>query len=500
MKKYFVTFPIFYKFNKELFFDTLYYNILKQIKQKYQNLKEKTKDKKISNSIQEVKNKIINLIILKQGKVKDPETALLYNILNNVELYFGTKFYDYIINFSNFMNKIYDNFLRRFKDNKIFENSSEDDEKKTSTQDIDLNLFTDFVFFIRSYNFEKEEIKFYSEYWNDSFIHIPFNSIKPQFKDFSFLKINNNLEVNNIKDKTTFTINNIDDYCIEPLLYYICYLYYQSDHQINVCNLNKYIRMDRYNSVSFIKTHWDEISAYFCEILCSPVIISIFNEMILKYDSFKSHLFLNEDEIKKIINNIRFFNFDSDFTGDTQGRIMMVYVTGIINTTYEPDINKLVYLSTLLIVLVNEIVGHVNVRYQNFLNKNEKKFLSPKPEFESDYSKKRKKESGEFIEGALFGDYKCQMTLREILFILDKRNYYEKKDYIEFRKEFEKCKNLKLDNVSDELKKIMELYEININEENLNENENQKYSVQRNSAQKKYTFPNHHSFNKIHFK
>ena len=92
------------------------------------------------------------------------------------------------------------------------------------------------------------------------------------------------------------------------------------------------------------------------------------------------------------------------------------------------------------------------------------------------------------------------MTLREILFILDKRNYYEKKDYIEFRKEFEKCKNLKLDNVSDELKKIMELYEININEENLNENENQKYSVQRNSAQKKYTFPNHHSFNKIHFK
>ena len=75
-------------------------------------------------------------------------------------------------------------------------------------------------------------------------------------------------------------------------------------------------------------------------------------------------------------------------------------------------------------------LSDINVRYQNFLNKNEKKFLSPKPEFESDYSKKRKKESGEFIEGALFGDYKCQMTLREILFNLDKKIIIMKKKVI----------------------------------------------------------------------
>ena len=129
------------------------------------------------------------------------------------------------------------------------------------------------------------------------------------------------------------------------------------------------------------------------------------------------------------MNNIRFFNFDSDFTGDTQGRIMMVYVIGNIKENNELRINKLIYLATLLIVLLHEVVGHVNVRYQNFLNKNKKVFHSPKPEFESDYSIKRKKESGEFVEGALFGDYKCQMTLREILFILDKNNYYKYKNY-----------------------------------------------------------------------
>ena len=67
---------------------------------------------------------------------------------------------------------------------------------------------------------------------------------------------------------------------------------------------------------------------------------------------------MNEDKIKKIINNIRLFNFDFDLTGDTQGRIMLVYVTGIIKTTYKPDINKLVNFSTLLIVLVHEIVRH----------------------------------------------------------------------------------------------------------------------------------------------
>ena len=32
LKKYFPTFPIIYKINKELYFNTLYYNILKQIK------------------------------------------------------------------------------------------------------------------------------------------------------------------------------------------------------------------------------------------------------------------------------------------------------------------------------------------------------------------------------------------------------------------------------------------------------------------------------------
>ena len=500
LKKYFPTFPIIYKFNKELYFNTLYYNILKQIKQKYNKLKSFKNYKDMSSTIVKSKAKIEELL-MKEDKRNESKIKFLNGLLNNIDSYFGTQFYNYIINYSVFLKNIYDNFLKRFKGNPIFENSNEDNKNIILNNNVELNcnvelnLFNDFIFFLRSYNFEKQDIIFYYQYWNDSFIHISFDNLGwEKFGELSLSKINNNLIVKNKLAKASFIINNIDDYCITPLLHFINY------KEPNICNLNKFIRMDRFDSVSFIKSHWDKVSVYFCNILCSPVIISIFNAIIFKYNDsqFKSHLFLNQIEIKEIINNIRFFNFNSDFTGDTQGRIMMVYVTGNIKDNNELVVNKLIYLATLLIVLFHEIVGHVNVRYQNFLNKNKKVFHSPKPEFESDYFIKREKKIGEFVEGALFGDYKCQMTLREILFILDINNYYNYKNYKEFRKAFLQSKNLHLTNVSVELKNILKIFEINLDENFLNQKQYEKYSVQK-ARENKFTFPSHHSFDKLKF-
>ena len=53
--KYIATFPIFYKFNYELYFYYLYYLFIKQIKKKYQNNKSKSAQKNLYEIIEDIK-------------------------------------------------------------------------------------------------------------------------------------------------------------------------------------------------------------------------------------------------------------------------------------------------------------------------------------------------------------------------------------------------------------------------------------------------------------
>ena len=158
LKKYLPTFPILYKINKELYFNTLYYNILKQIKQKYNKLKSFQNDKDMNSTIVKSKTKIEEM---KKDKSNESEIKFLNGLLKNIDSYFGTQFYDYIINYSVFLKNIYVNFLKRFKGNPIFENSNEDNKNIILNNNVELNcnvelnLFNDFIFFLRSYNFEK---------------------------------------------------------------------------------------------------------------------------------------------------------------------------------------------------------------------------------------------------------------------------------------------------------------------------------------------------------
>ena len=62
------------------------------------------------------------------------------------------------------------------------------------------------------------------------------------------------------------------------------------------------------------------------------------------------------------------------------------------------------------------------------------------------------------------------MTLNQILFILDKKNYSV--NYEEFRINFEtKGNNTTLDNISEELKNIIKIYEIKIDDNDMDKKE-----------------------------
>ena len=54
-------------------------------------------------------------LLKKKDKSNESEIIFLNGLLNNIDSYFGTQFYDYIINYSVFLKNIYVNFLKRFK-------------------------------------------------------------------------------------------------------------------------------------------------------------------------------------------------------------------------------------------------------------------------------------------------------------------------------------------------------------------------------------------------
>ena len=145
-----------------------------------------------------------------------------------------------------------------------------------------------------------------------------------------------------------------------------------------------------------------------------------------------------------------------------------------------------------MITCIHEIIGHLYIRINNYLNKDEK-ISSLMPNFPIKYAEERGKESGEVIEEKLFGNYKFEMTMKEILFTLDKENY--KKGLIEFQKNFQKANEIEINNISNDLKNILNNFGISLAE--LKVNSKYKYSVNRSKNQNKFRFPQHHSLLQI---
>ena len=468
--KYIPTFPIYYKYNHELYFGVLYYLVVRQIQKRYDKIKKNNFGTNLNEIIVQFKKNI------KANESYDNNERLMDCIKNYLN-----KLYDYIINLSKFMSKVMIKFTFRF-DNNVFKNNPS--EK-------DINLFTDFMFYLFSYNFEKYD-PLYESIWNDSLVHENLRDVFIPIVSYKHC-IEKNYNNNSIRikiDDLDFTINNINDYCIEPLLNYILLFKVKP----NVCTLNNYLRIDKYDSCLFLKKAWEKLADYISDILTSPVINSIFSLVCEKENENEIILFhcFNKYEIKEIINNIRFFNFKSDFSGSTKSSLLLIYAQANMQSDYEESISILIYIIKILIILIHEIIGHLNIRYQQYLNNNFKniKLKSPKPEEGSEYANKRGAESGEFVEEQLFGNYEGEMTLGQILFVLDIQNYKES-NHESFREKFKNCKTLQIKDISNELKEILALFNIKLSDEDFENNK--VYSVQKNIKKNKYYVGTYHA-------
>ena len=474
-KKYNQTFPIFFSINKELFFNSLIYMFIKSIKQNYDDEKKNIKNKDI---LIKKKDYYLNLKqnLENSGDIdKNNKLKNLDIIINNIELVLAINFYDYIINISKFINFIYDRFKLKFEKSDIFKCSEFNELKQKN----DINLFQDFMYFLTKFNFNNiDQMNFYSFIWEETFYPIHLNEINDSGKNFTMKLIGNDLKIT-LKGKDSY-IKNINYYISDVKDFIKNFInFYQRIPDLY--ELDKFLKFDKYNNV-FIKSHWNELSDYLADILCSETIKEIYKQM------YKMDLIISDKiQIKKILDSLKFFNYETDFIGETKKRFLIIYIQSQLKNDYNPniDLTKLIYLTVFLICCIHEIIGHLYLRINNYLE--DKQINSPQPLYPSDYAKTRKKESGEYIEEMLFGNYNFEMTIKEILFTLDKENY--NKNNLTFRENFKKANNQEIF-ISNSLKEILNLYDININKIKLNSLE--KFFVNK-AKNEKIKFPKHHS-------
>jgi len=157
---------------------------------------------------------------------------------------------------------------------------------------------------------------------------------------------------------------------------------------------------------------------------------------------------LNDQEyLSQIIDNIRFFIYDTNSCVFTNGNSLRTYEFGLYQLAETISDSLLGFYSFNIISNIQVICGHFNFLIKN-LNSLVNSLDSPTKEDKninlySDYGKKRKKESAEKIEILLFGRKIIELTKKKALFILEPSNYIYGLE--NFNENFKKCNSKKFE-------------------------------------------------------
>ena len=404
--------------NKELYLYNLYMTFLDSLIQKINGYK-----KVINNNSVEY-HKIFESLILETDIEKRKEKL---NELGLTGVCEGEFINIYIKNLREFLIRINNNFNKRFKNYKF------DSEDKF--------LFEDFIQFLSSYKFGA----FFSvnasviEFWNETFC--PLNIKEKQklinkyndFYDnqtFVFELENNTLfrkKDNDIKDK----IEDIDDYVLSSLL---ADLHINNPIKIEYY-LIKNLKPNLYKEKLFVmknKNVWLELTR---NILSSNAIKEAVDML---FSSSYIDILSEPNYLLDIINNIRFFIYDTDLYAFTNENSLVTYEFGLYSMQKTISESLLSFYAFNIVSNIHEISGHFNIRFQN-LNSLKKNFNTPKLErknynLHSKYAKERTKESREILEIILFGRAIHELTTKEALFILDPFNYLTNNNKYLFKK------------------------------------------------------------------
>jgi len=378
-------------------------------------------------------------------------------------------FISYFQKLSNFLMQVKENFDIRFN---CIDNLSVND----------FNLLMDFCLFIQHCNFNDSCLYLYR--WIDTFkqtIEIINDILKknsiPNFKEYELKDNTLILRLFNVlsKEKLVIEIKNINKYSIHSIIKYLSDEYVENIFHkpekeseniiynekiiiINDYRIEKYLKFDSLQDI-YINKIWNIFKDHLIRIFISPVMKSALKLICKKLSVLDYYDFLNEHDLTILFNRSHIFQFKSDFVGLTDPSFFVdfIYYRGFINS-YNNDCSKLLNLCTYQVTKEHEMLGHLNVRMQNYFSN--KEISSPIPK-NDDKSKNTsgQQESGIILEMILYDQCINKLNINEILFLLDEENYNVELDI--FKNNFKKSKEGPYQ-MSNSLKNLLKLLNITI--------------------------------------
>lgn len=348
------------------------------------------------------------------------ENYEIFKIIHN------NNFNDYLKGYSEFYSSLKNNLNKRFFKNKI-------------TEEKDIILFEQFSFFVSNYDFNNFREK-YINLWKESLEELTIEEIKKIIehenkynrKKKSFKLINNNQDLEMKYKNQTFIIKDIKKFSIIELI----------DNLVNKDNLSSINNFDLINSLkiqyfsdfiheNILGNKWKN---FLYQIFESKTIESLINS--LHKDAYK----IDRKEFKKIIDSVKFFNFNNYLFLGQSSPFYNIFISGILSLKENNNnkIDQIKYYTIILVVFLHEILGHILVLIIKVLYDKDIKSPETKGILYSSSSNKRGRESGEFMHVELFGRLLKSLTLKEICFIFNINNYSES-NYKIFADNFSKC-------------------------------------------------------------
>ena len=403
-----------------------------QIFNEINSMKKQLEIAKDENSKSEIKSKIDLKI----------ENFRIFKIAHN------KKFNEYLNGFYLFYNELEDYIEKRFF-------------KKEKFNEEDIKLFEQFSYTLSNYEFENLKDD-YINIWKESLEELSIEEINEKIKDFNkisikkkklFQLINNNKDLEMIYKEKSFIIEDINQYSSEELL---SYLFLKKDlkdiNKFELINSLKIQYFSDYIHKQILNNKWKN---FLYEIFESKTIENLINSV------HKDAKKIDKKEFKKIIDSVKFFNFNCTCLGQSFP-FYILFINGLMGKKENNNIEYIKYYSRILVTFMHEILGHILIFIIRILFDKNMKSPETKGEIFSKFSNKRGRESGEKMHVKLFGRLLKSLTLKELCFIFNIKNYSFEK-YEIFTENFSKCndKELEIPDILVDLLKEIKLSEFN---------------------------------------
>ena len=390
-----------------------------------------------------------NNIITEEKNKRKNQIELLKCSINSLVL-MKEKFWDkYLFHLKTFITYVKDNFYKRFGDLTLKDKN-------------DRIIFEHFIIFISSYLFDEGKDDIVIRQWNEIFI--PFNKgqRKKIFNAYIYPKLSYTIQylnepyekilIKNNENNSQFTIDNLEKYCFEYLIYLINQDFIE---EYIDWYLNKSLRPDKYDTDLFVNKKKEVWKKLLIEIFNSQA----YDDMKISFYNYNQiDIFAINEVISEIIDNIQFFLFNSIFYGKTIIDSLQIYEYGIYQKKMpNKSISLLIFYGFHIIINLHEIGGHFYDRFQYLYSLNDV-FASPK--IENGKASYYYKESGEKIEISLFGKTIQSLSANEALYLLNINNYNQSVN--KFKENFENCNKTKIGELIDtSLAKLLLKLDIN---------------------------------------